>query len=110
MEAASEFRVCTGTCGPDGKGRELPLTDEFFYRRTGKAGFVRLCKDCILSRQRAQMRAKAAGRKANLDTVPPENRARREVGESYWGEETAVERSLRLVDTLLPRLPWEQAP
>jgi hypothetical protein len=107
----TESQQCSGFCGDNGTGRVLPLTDEYFYRRTGRRGLVfgQRCKDCVLARQRERAKRQAAERSEFVkyrDTVPRERRPRRISPAAYW-QETPEERSARIVDSYIPRFKWE---
>ena len=100
----TEHRKCTGTCGENGSGRVLPLTEEYFFRHNMQRGdfrFIRRCKDCVAASQ-AEQRRRRIERKATLrfwNTVVHER-------PEPYDPENAEERSARIVRKL-PALPWE---
>jgi hypothetical protein len=105
----TEHRQCTGTCGEDGAGRVLELTEENFYQRENNRGefvFITRCRQCVAA---VQLKRRNAARTTprRIKSVKPMVVTHPAPRLVPLVEETAEERSARIVDSLIPSLPWE---
>jgi hypothetical protein len=111
----TELRKCTGSCGPDGTGRILPLTEEYFLRRRGRrydsviwTARCRACRRQDDIRNKLAMKQRRASHSALLklwstaaEPLPRPEPPPRQPGESLTSY------SERIVDQFLVRFPWE---